>query len=186
MFAPVDFTVRALDPLTDSETVHRWVTRTRGSRLVDVERECMAVAASEHREAFLGLRDGTPAFLLERYDPRHSDELAGLYEPEPGDVGMRFLMPADDRPEHGCVRAVLTTIMEFLFADPAAARVVVAEDDVSDTAAQDLHELVGFEVVRETERPEAPEAGVLLSFCTRSQFEAAAIRFAVLERALAV
>ncbi|MGH4028427.1 GNAT family N-acetyltransferase [Actinomycetota bacterium Odt1-20B] len=182
MFAPVDFTVRALDPLTDSETVHRWVTRMRGSRLVDVERECMAVAASEHREAFLGLRDGTPAFLLERYDPRHSDELAGLYEPEPGDVGMRFLVPTTDRPEHGYTRAVLTTIMELLFADPAAAR-VVTDPDVHDTAVQDLHEMVGFEAVRETGEP---GKDALLSFCTRSQFEAASIRFAVLERALAV
>ncbi|WP_306332516.1 GNAT family N-acetyltransferase [Streptomyces sp. KL118A] len=72
-----DFTLRPLDPLTDSELVHRWVTRpgaehwmTRDATLTDVERAYMAIAASGRREACLALCDGVPSFLVEWYDLR--------------------------------------------------------------------------------------------------------------------
>lgn len=70
------FTVRALDPLADAKMVHGWVTHPKASfwlmgdaRLQDVEREYMAIAAHPHHDAFIGLHDGEPAFLMERYDP---------------------------------------------------------------------------------------------------------------------
>ena len=56
------------------------------ARLQDVEREYMRIAAHEHHHAYLGLHDGEPAFLMEKYDPRHV-ELVGLYDPEPGTPG---------------------------------------------------------------------------------------------------
>lgn len=169
------FTVRPLDPLTDAELVHRWVTHPkaafwmmRDARLQDVEREYMRIAAHEHHHAFLGLHDGEPAFLLETYDPRYV-ELVGLYDPEPGDVGMHFLVAPAERPVHGFTRAVITTVMEELFADPATRRVVV-EPDVSNKAVHALNEAVGFVPEREIDKP---EKRALLSFCTRAQFEAA-------------
>ncbi|MFF3447265.1 GNAT family N-acetyltransferase [Streptomyces sp. NPDC002667] len=166
------FTVRPLDPVGDAPSLHRWVTHPKaafwmmqGARLHDVEREYMAIAASEHHEAFLGLLDGEPVFLMERYDPRYV-ELVGLYEPEPGDVGMHFLVAPSDRPVHGFTRAVITTVMEQLFADPAVRRVVV-EPDVANTAVHALNEAVGFVPVREIQKPEKK---ALLSFCTRERF----------------
>lgn len=169
------FTVRPLDPLTDAELVHRWVTHPkaafwmmRDARLQDVEREYMRIAAHEHHHAFLGLHDGEPAFLMEKYDPRYV-ELTGLYDPEPGDVGMHFLVAPADRPVHGFTRAVISAVMEELFADPATRRVVV-EPDVSNKAVHALNEAVGFVPEREIDKP---EKRALLSFCTRAQFEAA-------------
>ncbi|AZM64751.1 GNAT family N-acetyltransferase [Streptomyces sp. WAC 01420] len=169
------FTVRPLDPLTDAELVHRWVTHPkaafwmmRDARLQDVEREYMRIAAHEHHHAFLGLHDGEPAFLMETYDPRYV-ELVGLYDPEPGDVGMHFLVAPAERPVHGFTRAVITAVMTELFADPATRRVVV-EPDVSNKAVHALNEAVGFVPEREIDKP---EKRALLSFCTRAQFEAA-------------
>ncbi|MGW0966772.1 GNAT family N-acetyltransferase [Streptomyces sp. NPDC002516] len=169
------FTVRPLDPVGDAPSLHRWVTHPKaafwmmqGARLHDVEREYMAIAASEHHEALLGLLDGEPVFLMERYDPRYV-ELVGLYEPEPGDVGMHFLVAPSDTPVHGFTRAVITTVMEELFADPAVRRVVV-EPDVANTAVHALNEAVGFVPVREIQKPEKK---ALLSFCTREMFEKA-------------
>lgn len=164
--------LRPLDPLSDAELLHSWVTHPKaaywmmqGARLQDVEREYMRIAAHEHHDAFIGLHDGEPAFLMERYDPRYV-ELVGLYEPEPGDVGMHFLVAPTDTPVHGFTRAVITAVMESLFADPRTRRVVV-EPDVSNTAVHALNEAVGFVPVREIQKP---EKRALLSFCTRAHF----------------
>ncbi|MGW1812833.1 GNAT family N-acetyltransferase [Streptomyces sp. NPDC002125] len=176
------FSVRPLDPSpgtpgsgSDTELVHRWVTHPRSAfwmmgdaRLEDVEREYTAIAAHPHHDAFIGLHDGEPAFLLERYDPTEV-ELKGLYEAEPGDVGMHFLVAPPQNPVHGFTLAVITAVMETLFADPSVRRVVV-EPDVTNTAVQKLNKAVGFEVIREIAKP---EKNALLSACTREQFEAA-------------
>ncbi|WP_406268205.1 acetyltransferase [Streptomyces sp. NBC_00191] len=169
------FTVRPLDPFADAELVHGWVTHPKAAfwlmqdaKLQDVEREYMAISAHEHHDAFIGLQDGEPVFLMERYDPAHV-ELVGLYDARPGDVGMHFLVAPTDTPVHGFTRAVITAVMETLFADVATTRVVV-EPDVRNKAVHALNEAVGFVPEREIKKP---EKDALLSFCTRAQFEAA-------------
>ncbi|MEV0633371.1 GNAT family N-acetyltransferase [Streptomyces sp. NPDC050619] len=166
------FTFRPLDPLKDAELLHSWLTHPKAAywmmqdaKLEDVERAYMEIAADEHWHALLGLHDGEPAFLMEVYDPAHR-ELAGLYEPQPGDVGMHFLVPPTDRPVHGFTRAVITAVMAYLFDDPEVERVVV-EPDVSNRAVQALNESVGFVPDREIQKPEKK---ALLSFCTRERF----------------
>ncbi|MFI8517160.1 GNAT family N-acetyltransferase [Streptomyces sp. NPDC085481] len=167
--------IRPLDPLKDAELIHPWVTHPKAAfwmmqeaQLQDVEREYMAIAANPHHDAFIGSVDGEPAFLMERYDPSRV-ELVGLYEPQPGDVGMHFLVAPTDTPVHGFTRTVITAVMRELFADPATARVVV-EPDVRNTAVHALNEAVGFTPDREIRKP---EKNALLSFCTRARFEAA-------------
>ncbi|MEU9155529.1 GNAT family N-acetyltransferase [Streptomyces sp. NPDC048417] len=170
------FAFRPLDPIEDAELLHRWVTHPKAAywmmqdaRLEDVERAYMEIAADEHHHALLGLgEDGEPAFLMETYDPVHR-ELVGLYEPEPGDVGMHFLTPATDTPVHGFTRAVITAVVAHLFEDPAARRIVV-EPDVHNTAVHALNEAVGFVPVGEIQKPEKK---ALLSICTRERFEKA-------------
>jgi RimJ/RimL family protein N-acetyltransferase len=166
------FTFRPLDPLKDAELLHSWLTHPKAAfwmmqdaKLEDVERAYMEIAADEHQEAYLGLRDGEPAFVMEKYDPAHR-ELVGLYDPRPGDVGMHFLVPPTDRPVHGFTRAVITAVMAYLFEDPAVERVVV-EPDVSNKAVHALNEAVGFVPEREIQKPEKK---ALLSFCTRDRF----------------
>lgn len=99
-----EFAVRPLDPFSDAELLHGWVTDPKaafwmmqGASLTDVEREYVRITTHEHHDAFIGLHDGRPAFLMESYDPRHL-ELVGLYDPEPGDVGMHFLVAPTDTP----------------------------------------------------------------------------------------
>ncbi|MDN0197004.1 GNAT family N-acetyltransferase [Streptomyces sp. S.PNR 29] len=166
------FTVRPLDPMKDAELLHGWVTHPKAAfwmmqdaRLEDVERAYLEIAADEHHHAYLGLHDGEPAFLMEKYDPAHR-ELVGLYDPEPGDVGMHFLVAPTDRPVHGFTKAVITAVMDELFADPRTRRVVV-EPDVDNKAVHALNEAVGFVPAREIDKP---EKRALLSFCTREQF----------------
>ncbi|MFD7626164.1 GNAT family N-acetyltransferase [Streptomyces sp. NPDC059851] len=169
------FAIRPLDPFSDAELLHGWVTHPKAAfwmmqdaSLPDVEREYMKIAAAEHHHAFIGLHEGRPAFLMERYDPSEL-ELVGLYDAQPGDVGMHFLVAPSDTPLHGFTRAVITTVMAALFADPETRRVVV-EPDVNNTAVHALNEAVGFVPQGPVQKPEKQ---ALLSFCTREQFEAA-------------
>ncbi|MEU5805716.1 MULTISPECIES: GNAT family N-acetyltransferase [unclassified Streptomyces] len=169
------FAVRPLDPFSDAELLHGWVTHPKAAfwmmqdaSLPDVEREYMKIAAAEHHDAYIGLHEGRPAFLMERYDPSRL-ELVGLYDAQPGDVGMHFLVAPTDTPLHGFTRAVITTVMAALFADPGTRRVVV-EPDVGNKAVHALNEAVGFVVDGPVQKPEKE---ALLSFCTREQFETA-------------
>jgi RimJ/RimL family protein N-acetyltransferase len=169
-----EFTLLPVDPAADSKLLHGWVTHPKATfwlmqdaELPDVEREFTEIAASAHHDAFLGLHEGEPRFLMERYDPAHI-ELKGLYEAQPGDVGMHFLCAPTDTAIHGFTLAVITTVMDMLFADPHTRRVVV-EPDIRNTAVHALNEAVGFRVERTIAKP---EKDAYLSMCTREAFVA--------------
>jgi RimJ/RimL family protein N-acetyltransferase len=166
------FALRGLDLETDAALIHRWVTHPKAvfwmmqdADLATVTTAYRAVLDDPYRDAFLGLVDGTPAFLVERYDPAHV-ELVGLHDAEQGDVGMHVLCAPTDTPIHGFTRAVFRTVMEFLFDDPATRRVVV-EPDVRNTAVHRLNAFVGFQEVGVIAKPEKE---ALLSVCTREQY----------------
>ncbi|MEH1029243.1 GNAT family N-acetyltransferase [Micromonospora profundi] len=170
-----EFALRTLDPDGDAALLHAWVTNPKAAfwLMQDADEAAVAteyrrIAEHSHHDAYLGLWRGTPAFLAERYDPAHV-ELVGLYDNQPGDVGMHFLCAPTDAPEHGFTRAVITTVLAWLFADPSTRRVVV-EPDVRNTAVHALNAVVGFEVVGQIAKP---EKDALLSVCTRAQFHAA-------------
>lgn len=170
-----EFSLRPVDPAADAAVLHSWVTHPKAvfwlmqeCDLAAVEKEFARIAADPHHDAFLGLHNGTPAFLMERYDPAHR-ELVGIHAAEPGDIGMHFLTAPTATPRHGFTRAVITTVMEMLFADPATHRVVV-EPDTRNTAVHALNKAVGFEILRTVS---LLSKDAYLSTCTRDQFLAA-------------
>ena len=74
------FALRPLDPDADAPLLHGWVTHPKSAFWMmgdaDVERvrdEYRAIAGHPHHDAFIGLHDGRPAFLAERYDGRGID-----------------------------------------------------------------------------------------------------------------
>lgn len=166
------FTTRPVDPAADAPLLHRWLADPKSvfwlMRRASVDEVAAAyarIAAHPHHDAFLGLYQGTPAFLVERYDPARV-ELAGRYPARPGDVGMHFLTAPADAPIPGFTLAVLITVMDLLFADPAASRAVV-EPDVRNTAVHRLNAAVGFRVEGVLE---LPGKSALLSTCTHAQY----------------
>ncbi|WP_434742677.1 GNAT family N-acetyltransferase [Micromonospora sp. SH-82] len=170
-----EFALRTLDPVGDAALLHRWVTHPKAAYwlmqeadLDAVVTEYQRIADHPHHEAYLGLWRGRPTFLAERYDPAHV-ELVGRYDRQEGDVGMHFLCAPTDQPVPGFTRAVITTVMTWLFADPSVRRVVV-EPDVDNRAVQALNAAVGFTVVGTVTLP-TKEA--LLSTATRAAFTAA-------------
>lgn len=168
----MNFSLRPVDPVKDAPLLHSWVTldyarfwgmsdATPG----DVEREYRTLNASATHHAFLGYDDDVPAFLVERYLPAHSP-LAAVYNVQPNDVGMHFLVAPVSTPVAGYTTAVLTFIMEYLLSDPAVRRVVV-EPDVRNLKVHALNARVGFAAARTIS---LPDKDALLSFCTREQF----------------
>ncbi|UCM87150.1 GNAT family N-acetyltransferase [Streptomyces marincola] len=167
-----EFAFRHVDPDADAELLHRWLTHPKSAfwlmgdaALDDVRREFRAIADTPGHDALLGLHNGEPAFLAERYDPA-AEPVGGVYEVVPGDVGMHFLVAPTDTPLRGFTRAVITTVMELLFADPATRRVVV-EPDVRNKAVHALNAAVGFHVAATVPLP-GKEA--YLSICTRESY----------------
>ncbi|WP_435111373.1 GNAT family N-acetyltransferase [Nocardiopsis synnemataformans] len=169
-----EFRVRPVDPGTDVPLLHRWLTHPKSRFWLmseatedDVAHDYRAMAASEHEHAYVGEWRGSPRFLVERYDPGHS-ELAAHYPVLPGDTGMHFLVAPTDTPVHGFSRAVITTVMELVFSDPATERVVV-EPDVRNTAVHTLNAAMGFRVLTTVT---LRDKDARLSTCTRAQFRA--------------
>lgn len=170
-----EFAVRELEPGDDSALLHGWLTHPKSVfwQMGDADEWAVAayfaeVAASPHRDAYVGLHDGTPAFLVERYDPEH-DPVGKVYDVQAGDVGMHFLVAPTDRPVHGFTYAVIVTVMELLWRDPGTRRIVV-EPDVANRPVHALNAAVGFRVV---DTVALPDKEALLSICTRREYEAA-------------
>lgn len=174
-------TLEPLGVAAHAERLHAWITHPRSvfwgmphADLTAVRAEYERIDADPHHHAWLGRRDGRPLFLAETYQPLHS-ELSGHYPVRPGDVGMHVLVAppeAPDRPVPGLTSAVMRTVMEFLFADPAHLRVVV-EPDVRNQAIAAKNAEAGFV---EQHRIRLPDKVARLSFCTRAQFAACRLR----------
>ncbi|MFR9777516.1 GNAT family N-acetyltransferase [Micromonospora sp. MS34] len=170
-----EFALRTLDPEGDARLLCRWLTHPKAAfwQMLDADEagvvaEYRRIAADPHHDAYLGLWRGVPAFLAERYDPARV-ELAGRYAARPGDVGMHFLCAPTDTPVPGFTRAVLTTVLDWLFADFTVHRVVV-EPDLRNAAVHARNAEVGFTVVGPLV---LPTKTALLSTCTRERFRAA-------------
>ena len=91
-----------VDPEADAELLHAWVTHPKSAFWLMGDADVDGSSAlPRHRrgaahDAFIGLHEGEPAFLVERYDPAH-DEIGEVYEVREGDVGMHFLVAPDRR-----------------------------------------------------------------------------------------
>lgn len=176
----MSFTFRPVHPVADAPVLHSWLSQEYArfwgmvsATELDVVEEYSRIAESGHHHAFLGLDDGVPAFLMERYRPE-SSPLADVYEVQAGDVGMHLLVsPPSGDPQPGYTTAVMQSVMTELFADPGTQRVVV-EPDARNHKIHVLNEKVGFRphgvVTLPAVDPAEDHKQGLLSFCTREDF----------------
>lgn len=163
------------------ELLHAWVTHPRsvywqmqGASVDDVRAEYAAIAANPHHEALLGTVGGAPAFLVERYDPAHSELADHLVDSE-GYVGMHVLVaPIAEgaEPVSGHTDAIFAAVMAWLFEDPEVARVVV-EPDARNEAIRAKNVAAGFVELREIE---LATKTAMLSTCSREAFAASPLR----------
>ena len=175
MSAPGTIGFEPLDLDRHLELLHAWVTHPRSvywqmqdASLEDVRTEYAAIAANPHHEALLGTVGGAPAFLVERYDPAHSELVGHLVHTE-GYVGMHVLVaPLEDGAEtvHGHTDAIFAAVMAWLFEDPAVTRVVV-EPDARNEPIRAKNVAAGFVELHEVA---LPTKTAMLSTCSREAF----------------
>ncbi|TIS79726.1 MAG: acetyltransferase [Mesorhizobium sp.] len=172
------FNLRPLFVPGDIPLLHDWVTRDYARfwnmqhlSLADLEDFYRRLMGSGHACAYTGAHDGRPSFVVECYDPRQ-DEIGEHYEVQPGDRGMHILVAPAERPISGFTFAVMRTILEFIFSDPAARRVII-EPDIRNSKVHILSKRAGFRY----DRPVIlREKTAHIAFCTREQHAAALLQ----------
>ncbi|MER6983176.1 GNAT family N-acetyltransferase [Streptomyces carpinensis] len=173
--------VQPLHPYADAATVHRWVSEERAAfwgmtglteRQVAEVYAHMDTLGTHH--AFLVVKDGTPAALLQTYEPE-ADRVSECYPVRPGDIGVHLLLapagPDGRRP--GWTAALLHAVLTHLLLGLDRRRVVVDPDVRNDKAiARFLRQ--GFErgpvvVLPEIDLPDVylPEKHAQLAFLSR-------------------
>ncbi|MEV6106580.1 GNAT family N-acetyltransferase [Streptomyces sp. NPDC051940] len=173
-------TVTPVDPDADLDLLHAWVTgeRARFWGMADATRDDVrevyrSLDAYTTHHAFLVRRDGTPAALLQTYEPE-ADRVGETYEPQPGDLGLHLLVaPAAGAPQRGFTAGLLRGVFGFLFADASRHRLVADPDAANEPAIARLTR-AGFTlgpdvVLPEVDLPEVylPAKRAQLAFLTR-------------------
>ncbi|WP_316739502.1 GNAT family N-acetyltransferase [Streptomyces sp. MK7] len=173
--------VLPLDPCTDAGTVHRWVSEERAvfwgmtgltrSQVADVYAH-MDTLDTHH--AFLVVKDGTPAALLQTYEPE-ADRVSECCPVRPGDIGVHLLLAPAGADGHrpGWTAALLHVVLTHLLLGLDRRRIVVDPDVRNDKAiARFLRQ--GFErgpvvVLPEIVLPDVhlPEKRAQLAFLSR-------------------
>lgn len=126
------------------------------------------LAAADDFDAFIGLHDDRPTFLMERYAPA-AEAIGDHYDVQPGDVGMHVLVAPGEKRIPGFTWAVFVQIMDFLFSDPAVERVVV-EPDVANEGIHPINRRAGFVYHRQVD---LPGKTAWFATCTRADYAAA-------------
>lgn len=166
-------TTAVLDPDADLDVVHRWVTApgTEFWGLGELSRaelrevyEYVDTLATHH--AFLVRRDDEPVALLQTYDPSR-DPVGACYPVRAGDTGVHLLVGGRGAPTPGFVTRLMASIVDLVFAQPGARRIVV-EPDVRNVRAVARMVRTGFEMGPEIV---LPTKSAQLAFLPREVWE---------------
>ncbi|MFJ3235108.1 GNAT family N-acetyltransferase [Streptomyces sp. NPDC086787] len=192
---PVDGfgTVRVLplDPRADAAVLHDWVSEERavfwgmnGLGREQVREIYTHLHTLDTHHAYLVVKDGRPAALLQTYEPG-ADRVGECYEVRPGDIGIHLLLaPAGaDGAQAGWTAALMDVLASFVLLGLDRQRVVI-DPDVRNEKAVDRFLRQGFEkgpavVLPEIDLPDVylPEKRAQLAFLTReAAFPAGAAR----------
>ncbi|MEU1039921.1 GNAT family N-acetyltransferase [Streptomyces sp. NPDC005907] len=173
--------VLPLDPHADLAVVHAWVTEERaafwgmtGFTAEQVLETYVHLDSLDTHHAFLAVKDGEPAGLLQTYEPA-ADRVAECYDVEPGDIGMHVLIaPAGpDGGRAGFSDGLLAAFTSYALTGLDRTRIVIDPDERNEKAIGRFLRN-GFEpgplvVLPEIDLPEVhlPEKRARLAFLTK-------------------
>lgn len=167
----IEFSV--LDPVSDLDLLHEWVTRPSSQfwGLAELSREelrdlYLFVDGLPSHHAFLVRRDGLPIVLLQTYEPEN-DPLGEVYDVQPGDAGLHFFLGDRGDPVRHFSWHVTDVIAAFLFSRPEVDRLVI-EPDVRNERAVARAVKSGFELGPLVPLPDKTGR---LAFLTRERWE---------------
>ncbi|NHI08637.1 acetyltransferase [Streptomyces sp. KO7888] len=134
--------VLPLDPGADAPVIHGWVSGERaafwGMNGLTADQVTAVYAHMDTlgtHHAFLVVKDGEPAALLQTYDPA-ADRVGECYDAEPGDIGVHLLLaPAgSDGARPGWTAALSTVLMAYVLLGLDRTRIVVDPDVANEKA----------------------------------------------------
>ncbi|MEZ3181090.1 acetyltransferase [Streptomyces pimonensis] len=171
--------VLPLDPAADAPLLHRWVSEERavfwgmnGLTAQQVAEVYAHMDTLDTHHAYLVLKDGEPAALLQTYEPQ-ADRVGDCYPVEPGDIGVHLLLAPAGSPRPGWTAALVGVVIAYVLLGLDRKRVVVDPDVANEKAvARFLRQgfTAGPEVVLpEIDLPDVylPEKKARLAFLTR-------------------
>ena len=165
--------IMPLSPEGDLDLIHGWVIQDRArfwgmtkySRS-DVLEVYQFLESLQTHHAFLVLFDGEPVALFQTYEPLH-DPVGEAYPARVEDIGMHLLLAPVTRPVPNFTPRLVTSLINFMFADPAIDRIVVEPDARNDKAVRRL-EATCFEL---GPKIQLEEKEAQLAFLSRGRFE---------------
>ncbi|MBW1294189.1 GNAT family N-acetyltransferase [Aquimarina litoralis] len=157
----------------DSEILHEWVNMDyaffwgmQGCSLQQLRQEYAQLMEPEHYDVFVGVFEGKPVFVLERYNPKE-DIIHTLYPSQNGDCGIHIIVAPPHVKIPNFTWYLFTAIMEFVFKDTSINRIVV-EPDIRNKKMFALCQRIGFQLDKIIE---LPNKTAQLAFLTRESFE---------------
>ncbi|MFF0535399.1 GNAT family N-acetyltransferase [Streptomyces coelicoflavus] len=134
--------VLPLDPAADAPVIHGWVSGERaafwGMNGLTADQVAAVYARMDTlgtHHAFLVVKDGEPAALLQTYEPA-ADRVGECYDAEPGDIGVHLLLaPAgSDGARPGWTAALSAVLMAYVLLGLDRTRIVVDPDVANEKA----------------------------------------------------
>lgn len=157
----------------DSEILHEWVNMDyaffwgmQGYNLQQVRQEYARLMEPEHYDVFVGVFQGKPVFVLERYNPKE-DIIHTLYPSKHGDCGIHIIVAPPHVKIPNFTWYLFTAIMEFVFKDTSVSRILV-EPDIRNKKMFALCQRIGFQLDKIIE---LPNKTAQLAFLTRESFD---------------
>ncbi len=164
---------RRLDIAQDIPMLHAWVNKEyavfwglQDTTLTQVKEEYENLIARENYEVLVGLYNGNPAFLLERYHPQN-DPIGKYYHAREDDCGIHVLVAPAERPVADFTWYIFRTITDLVFDDPKVQRVLV-EPDIRNKKMFAICERIGFTLDAIVS---LPHKTAQLAFYTRAQYQ---------------
>ncbi|WP_299218209.1 GNAT family N-acetyltransferase [uncultured Aquimarina sp.] len=142
----------------DCEVLHEWVNMDyaffwgmQGYDLQQVRQEYIKLMEPEHYDVFVGVFEGNPVFVLERYHPKQ-DVVGTLYPAQNGDCGIHIIIAPPRVKIPNFTWYLFTTIMDFVLKDSTINRIIV-EPDIRNKKMFALCQRIGFQLDKIIELP---------------------------------
>lgn len=166
-----DIRMRPVDPATDSDLIHAWVTEERAifwgmteKSREEVEEIYTYIGEQAHLAAYLVSLGDTPVAIFQTYDPE-VDEIGQYYDRKPGDVGVHLFL-ADSPARAGRIQEIFGFLIAHVMADEKVRRVVV-EPDTRNAKSLRLFDRFGAEPGGTVD---LPDKTAKFGFITREMF----------------
>lgn len=96
-----------------------------------------------HHQAYVIEQNNNLLALVELYSPEHESLMKAAYEVEPNDVGMHILLAPNTAPKRHFSFEMMQCVLQSIFAQNSAARVVV-EPDIANSKIHTLNKRLGI------------------------------------------